>query len=349
MKSSFLKDLDPVITISISLLVFLSVLTLNSIAPNLFPVYYFYILLGVILFFLFSRIDYEIISFFSPYIYWFSIFILFLVLLVGNVTRGAVRWIPLGSFTIQPAEIVRPFLIVFWSYYLTQKLTLNRLFKAIFLFLLPIFLIVIQPSLGVSILTAISFIGVFLSLPFDKKKLFFPMILMLIIIPFSYLFLAPYQKQRIQTFLNPSRDPFGAGYNSIQSMMAVGSGMIFGRGLGKGVQTQLQFLPERHTDFVFAAISEEMGFIGSFLVLALFLVVFIRLLNLMSKVKLASAFAFLSGLFVTLLVQVFVNVGMNMGLMPVTGITLPFVSSGGSSFLALMTAFGIVTSIYRKL
>jgi rod shape determining protein RodA len=330
-------------------LIFLSILTLNSIAPNLFPLYYLYILLGVILFFLFSKIDYEIISFFSPYVYWFSIFLLVLVLLVGKVTRGAVRWIPFGSFTIQPAEIVRPFLIVFWSYYLTQKLTLNRILKAIFLFLLPIFLILIQPSLGVSILTAISFIGVFLSLPFDKKKLFFPMILMLIIIPFSYLFLAPYQKQRIQTFLNPSRDPFGAGYNSIQSMMAVGSGMIFGRGLGKGVQTQLQFLPEKHTDFVFAAISEEMGFIGSFLVLALFLVIFIRLLSLMSRVKSASAFAFLSGLFVTLLVQVFVNVGMNMGLMPVTGVTLPFISSGGSSFLASMIAFGIVTSIYRKL
>jgi len=344
-----LKKVDFFLVIPIFFLISLSVLILNSISPYLFPNYYLYILTSVVLFVIFSNLDYEIISFFSRYIYWFSIFLLVLVLFVGKVTRGSIRWIPLGSFSIQPAEIVRPFLIIFWANYLaSKKLTIKRFAFLLVLFFLPVSLILIQPSLGVSILTAVSFLGVVFSLPIDKKKIFLPLFFIVLAVPLIYSFLAPYQKQRIKTFLSPTADPFGAGYNSIQSMMAVGAGQFFGRGLGKGVQTQLQFLPEKHTDFVFAAIAEEMGFVGSLLVLFAYLFLFWRLAALISETKSVSVRAFISGLFFTLLVQVFVNIGMNMGIVPVTGVTLPLLSAGGSSLISIMISLGLVNGISKR-
>lgn len=345
-----LKKIDFFLVIPIFFLISLSVLILNSISPYLFPNYYLYILVSILLFIVFSKLDYEVISFLSRYIYWFSIFLLVLVLFVGEVTRGSIRWIPLGSFSIQPAEIVRPFLIIFWADYLTsKKLTTKRFFVFLASFFLPVFLILIQPSLGVSILTAVSFLGVFLLLPIDRRKLFLPLLFSALIIPVFYLFLAPYQKQRIKTFLDPTLDPFGTGYNSIQSMMAVGAGQFLGRGLGKGVQTQLQFLPEKHTDFVFAAIAEELGFMGSLFVLIAYFFLFWRLTKLMLEAKSHSVRAFLSGLFFTLLVQVLVNIGMNMNLVPVTGITLPLLSSGGSSLISIMISLGLVNGISKRI
>jgi len=344
-----LKKVDFFLVIPIFFLIFVSVLILNSISPYLFPNYYLYILVSILLFVIFSNLDYEVVSFLSRYIYWFSIFLLVLVLFVGKVTRGSIRWIPLGYFSIQPAEIVRPFLIIFWANYLaSKKLTIKRFAFLLILFFLPVSLILIQPSLGVSILTAVSFLGVIFSLPIDKKKIFLPLFFIVLAVPLIYSFLAPYQKQRINVFLKPTSDPFGAGYNSIQSMMAVGSGQLFGRGLGKGVQTQLQFLPEKHTDFVFAAIAEEMGFVGSLLILFAYFFLFWRLTALMSEIKLFPVRAFISGLFFTLLVQVFVNIGMNMSIVPVTGITLPLLSAGGSSLISMMISLGLVNGISKR-
>jgi len=342
----FLKKQDWFLVFSVILLVTLGLLVLNSIADYLFPEYYLFILLGFVFFFIFSRLDFEVITAFSWYFYFFSILLLVLTLLLGRVTRGAVRWIPLGNLTIQPAEIVRPFLIIFLAGFLTSgKLNARRLFEALVLFSLPAFLILIQPSLGVFILTLVSFLGVILALPINRKKLFLTLIILALLVPFSYHFLAPYQKQRIGTFLNPVADPLGAGYNSIQSVIAVGSGGLWGKGLGKGIQTQLAFLPERHSDFIFAAVSEEMGFVGGFLILAAYLVIFLRLIRLISKVKNPATAAFLTGLFLTLLAQVFINIGMNLGILPITGVPLPLVSSGGSSFLSMMISLGIVNNI----
>jgi rod shape determining protein RodA len=344
-----LRKIDLFIFIPILILNTLSILILNSISPSLFPNYYVYLALSFILFFIFSNIDYKIISFFSFYIYCFSILLLIVVLFVGQATRGAVRWIPLGSFSIQPAEIIRPFLIIFWAtFFASDKLSLKRFLYGVFFVSLPLVLILIQPSLGLSILTFSAFLGVLFSLPIDKKKILIPFFFLISLIPFIYLLLAPYQKQRILTFLNPTNDPFGAGYNTIQSMMAVGSGGFFGRGLGNGIQTQLRFLPEKHTDFVFAAIAEEIGFFGVMIVFACYLVIFWRIVDLMSRVRDSSVLAFISGVFFTFLAQVFINIGMNIGLMPVTGITLPLLSAGGSSLLSVMIAFGIINSISKK-
>ena len=335
-------SIDYILFISIGLLFLLSAIALRSVAPSLFPLYYLYFVLSILVFFLFLVIDFEIISLFSKHIYWGSIVLLLLPLLIGQVTRGAVRWIPIGPLSIQPAEIVRPFLLVFFANYLTEKsLDIKRLAKALLYFALPLFLIIIAPSFGVAVLTTLGFIGVILASGLNKKYLLTGVAIALIAVPLVWNILAPYQRSRVFSFLNPSEDPLGAGYNSIQSMVSVGSGMLVGRGLGKGVQTQLAFLPEKHTDFIFAAVSEELGFIGATITILCLFVLFWRLIKIIESARSFAARAFVSGLFLTLFIETLIHIGMNLGLLPITGIPLPLVSAGGSSLIATMTGLGI--------
>lgn len=335
-------SVDYILFISIGLLFLLSAIVLRSIAPSLFPLYYLYFILSVLMFFLFLVIDFEIISLFSKHIYWGSIILLLLPLLIGQVTRGAVRWIPIGPLSIQPAEIVRPFLLVFFANYLTEKtLDIKRLSKALLYFALPLFLIIIAPSFGVAVLTTLGFIGVVLAAGLSKKLLLTGVAIVLITIPLGWKVLAPYQRSRVVSFLNPSEDPLGAGYNSIQSMVSVGSGRLVGRGLGKGVQTQLAFLPEKHTDFIFAAVSEELGFIGAIIIILGLFVIFWRLIKIIETARSFAARAFVSGLFLALFIETLIHIGMNLGLLPITGIPLPLVSAGGSSLIATMIGLGI--------
>jgi rod shape determining protein RodA len=335
-------SIDYILFISIGLLFLLSIIVLRSIAPSLFPLYYLYFVLSILVFFFFLVIDFEVISLFSKHIYWGSIILLILPLLIGQVTRGAVRWIPIGPLSIQPAEIVRPFLLVFFANYLTEKtLDIKRLAKAILLFALPLFLIVVAPSFGVAVLTTLGFIGVVLASGLDKKYLLAGIAIVIVAVPLVWRVLAPYQRSRVASFLNPSEDPLGAGYNSIQSMVSVGSGMLMGRGLGKGVQTQLAFLPEKHTDFIFAAVSEELGFIGSSIIILGLFVLFWRLIKIIESARSFAARAFVSGLFLTLFIEAMIHIGMNLGLLPITGVPLPLVSAGGSALIATMIGLGI--------
>lgn len=338
-----LKKYDVGIVVPLIFLLGLSFIILVSVSPGIFPNYIWYFVLGILAFLFFSLFDFEVLSAFSKYFYIISIVLLVTTLIIGQVTRGTVRWIPIGSLSIQPSEIVRPFLLIFFANYMaSEKLTVKRLFKALALMLLPLVLILIQPSLGVTALTFIGFLGIFLASDFNKKQLLYLILVLAILIPTVFFFLAPYQKQRITTFLDPSKDPLGAGYNSIQSMISVGSGKITGKGLGRGVQTQLYFLPERHTDFIFASISEEMGFIGAGVLLTITAILFWRMLYFSEKATNPQARGYLSGLFLTLFAQVVVHVGMNMGVLPITGVPYPLVSAGGSSLLATMTSLGIV-------
>jgi len=344
------KRIDPLLLVGITVLISFSILILRSIAPFLFPTYFLYVFFGILAFIFFSQIDFEIISLFSNHLYVLSIFFLILPLLIGKVTRGAVRWIPLGPLTIQPAEIVRPFLIVFFANYLLKsKLDLKSSINILVLLFIPSFLILIQPSLGVTILTLTAFLGVLLASSINKKYIAIFLLILVFLTPVFYKVLAPYQQQRVRSFLNPSSDPTGAGYNSIQSMIAVGSGKIFGEGLGKGGQTQLAFLPEKHTDFIFAAISEEMGFVGSLVLLLSLLFVLWRLSTYMEIASSAIARAYVAGVFLSLFVQTVVNVGMNLGMLPITGLPLPLVSAGGSSFMGVMISLGIVMGAKKNI
>ncbi|AKM83630.1 hypothetical protein A2422_02035 [Candidatus Woesebacteria bacterium RIFOXYC1_FULL_31_51] len=339
---------DGLLVFPIFLTLLFSIFVLNSISPAIFPSYYWYFIFGIVAFLFFSLFDFEVVSAFSKFFYIGSIVLLLITLIIGQVTRGTVRWIPIGSLSIQPSEIVRPFLLVFFANYLTEKkLDIKRIVKAILLMILPLFLILVQPSLGVTALTAIGFFGIFLSADINKKSILLLIISVFALIPIIFMFLAPYQKQRITSFLDPSKDPLGEGYNAIQSTISVGSGKLFGRGLGRGVGTQLLFLPERQTDFIFASVSEEMGFIGAIILLILTVFIFIRIISYTEKAINIPARAFLAGLFLTLFAQVVIHVGMNMGLLPITGVPYPLVSAGGSSLLATMTALGIVVGTKR--
>lgn len=340
---------DPLFLAGVFFLIIFGLVVLSSIAPFLFPSYFIYVFLALSAFFIFSRMDFDIWLIFSKHMYIFSILFLILPLIIGQVTRGTVRWIQIGSVTIQPAEIVRPFILLFFAKYLYEReLNVKRIIKSLVLLFFPLFLILIQPSLGVTILTAVGFLGVLIASSVDKKKIGLFFLVALAFLPVGWFILQPYQRARLTTFLSPGDDPFGAGYNSIQSMIAVGSGKLTGRGLGEGVQTQLAFLPERHTDFIFASIAEEMGFVGAILVLVGVFFVLFRITKIAENSNGAEARAFCSGIFLTFLAQSVIHIGMNMGIMPVTGLPLPLVSAGGSSLLATMIALGMVYGAKRK-
>lgn len=341
------KDIS--LSVAAGFLLVVSVLILTSIDHNLFPLYFIYIVLAILLFWFFSEVGFEVVSIFSTHFYIISILLLGLTLLIGRVTNGTIRWIPIGSFTLQPSELVRPFLLVFFAKYLTEeKLTIKRFAKAIAFLALPALLILIQPSLSVSIITLVGFLGVLIASSFDKKYLFLVSLAVLVLIPIAWQVMAPYQRQRLVTFLEPGSDPLGAGYNSIQSTIAAGSGEIFGMGLGHGTQTQLSFLPEKQTDFIFAAVGEELGFVGAGLILAATFVILMRLTRYVENSASPAARAYVSGFFLTYLVQVFVHAGMNMGILPVTGLPFPLVSAGGSSLLATMIGLGIAVGSTKK-
>src|SRR5260221_4023627 len=328
------QKFDIGIILGITFLILVSIIVLRSIAPFVFPVYFVYLVLGIISFLIFSQIDFDVLSLFGKYFYVGSIIFLSLPLIIGQVTRGVVRWIPLGPVSIQPAELVRPFLLIFFASYLSRrKVSLIDFIKASILFLLPFVLIVIQPSLGVAIMTGIGFLGVVLSSTFNKKILILFLLALALFIPIFWHFLAPYQRERIVSFGN---------YNSIQAMISVVSGKITVQGLGKVTETQLSFLPEKQTDFIFASISEELGFVGAILILAVLFFILFRVSLVITHSESPAARAFVSGVLLSLFAQTFVHVGMNMGMLPITGLPLPLVSAGGSSLIATMTMLGMV-------
>lgn len=330
--SGYKKDIG--ITISFFILVIFSVVVLRGIAPFVFPTYFIYLIVAIVSFLIFSQISFDILSAFSTHFYVASIIFLLLPLVIGQVTRGVVRWIPLGPVAIQPSELVRPFIFVFFANQLTSKyVSFNHFAKVTGLFLIAALLILIQPSLGVAILTSVGYLGIVLATNFDKKYLLIILAVAVLFIPIFWHSLKPYQRDRIISFDN---------YNSIQAMISVGSGKILGEGLGKGTQTQLYFLPEKQTDFIFASIAEELGFVGAGLVLSVLFVLLWRVLANISEAYNPAARSFISGIFLALLVQTLVHVGMNMGMLPITGVTLPLVSAGGSSLVATAIALGMV-------
>ncbi len=338
------------LTIGVTLTLIFSLLVLNSIAEYSLRQHILYILLGSLLFIIFSAIDFEVLSIFANHFYIGSLFLLILPLIIGQIKRGAVRWIDIMGFTVQPAEIVRPFLLIFFATYLTQKeLSFRRILRACFLVLIPVFLVAIQPSLGVAILTFMGFLGTLLASGINKKNFLIMGVLIILFLPLLWFVLAPYQRQRLESFINPHIDPTGAGYNSIQSMISVGSGGLWGRGLGQGAQTQLFFLPERHTDFVFASICEELGFVGAMLVIGIFVFILYRISKILGEARNFASRSFIFGIFLILLSQTTIHIGMNLGLLPITGVPLPLVSLGGSSLVGTMIGLGMVIGAKKKI
>lgn len=340
---------DVTLALSVFFLLAFGVILLNSLDSTLFPLYFVYIFVSIIAFLFFAMVGFEIISVFSKHLYIGSILLLLLTILIGSVTRGTVRWIQLGVTSLQPAEIVRPFLLVFFADYLGKDtITFKKFISSIILLTIPVILIMIQPSLGVSIMMMTGFLGVLMAGKFNKKYLIGGILVCIALMPIAWNFLAPYQKERIVTFIDPTKDSRGAGYNSIQATIAAGSGRIFGTGLGKGIQTQLAFLPEKKTDFIFASTAEELGLVGAFFVLLTSFLILLRLTHFLEHSISPAARAYISGFFLIYLLQIFIHAGMNMGLLPVTGLPFPLLSAGGSSLLATMIGLGIALGSYKK-
>ncbi len=309
--------------------------------------------LGLLLLFIASLNQYTFFKTYARWFYFFSIILLITVLIFGQNIRGTTGWFYFLGLSFQPVELTKVGVILMLSYVISnfgrQFERARFFFGTLLLTLLPIFFIMLQPDLGSAILIgAIWFILMFLT--GARKTFIFGFILLFIAMAvFSWFFLfKDYQKDRLMNFINPTHDPLGSGYNVLQSTIAVGSGGLFGRGLGFGSQSQLRFLPETQTDFVFSVIAEELGFLGVSVLLILFLIIFWRLISLISKTNNDFIALTVSGVAALFFSQFFINIGANVGLLPVTGVTLPFVSSGGSSLMMNLLLIGIVESMVEK-
>lgn len=300
-----------------------------------------------------SRLDYNFFHKAAGVLYVLSLILLVLVLFFGQEIRGAARWFDFGFFSFQPAEFSKLALIVFLANFLRLKQPMLQKFRyvlwsGVYPGIIAV-LLMLQPDLGSAIIHVAIWTGLLLISPAPRRFLLYLLVIFLIISAASWvLFLRDYQKDRIRSFVNPAADPQGQGYNVLQSIVAVGAGGIYGRGLARGPQSQLQFLPERQTDFIFASLVEELGFIGGGLVLVLFFLVFVRLIKIAGKAREIFGAYLVGGFFFLILTQILVNVGMNLGLVPVTGVTLPFLSYGGSSLLLTFLLVGMVQSVARR-
>lgn len=330
------------------------IITIASVSPANLPSHLLYVFIALVFFIFFSFLDLGILLPLSPFVYLLCVLSLVLPFLLGAITRGSVRWIPLGQFTIQPSEIIKPFLALVAGWYWARNEFAAKTFIIFCLLSFPIlFLVFFQPDLGSTFSILSIFAGILFVLPVKPKHTIIFFVCMLLAVPLLWLSLKDYQKLRIAHFLNPYSDPLGKGYNIIQSKITVGSGGFWGRGLGRGTQSHLFFLPERHTDFIFASLAEEMGLVGIIIVCLLYFFLLSRILKVsrraLTSISNKSPFFFSSmGLFCFLSFQVVVNIGMNMGLLPITGITLPLISYGGSSLLSTMISLGVLENIFNN-
>ena len=292
------------------------------------------------------------IKFWHYFAYFFYVVVLFFLVwasLYGIKASGSQRWINLYFINLQPSELMKIAIIACLAKYY-HRIQLDKInsfqviFVAVVILILPIMLVITQPDLGTSILIALSGLVVIWLAGVNVKYFVYSFVVLLISMPFAIAFLKPYQKMRILTFLNPDRDPLGAGYQIIQSKIAVGSGGLIGKGFLKGTQSYLEFLPEKHTDFIFTLFAEEHGFLGSLFLLLIYIIIIYRVLRIgiISRSYFAKLFCY--GYGSAMFFYVTVNMSMVLGLLPIVGSPLPIMSYGGSSMLATMIGFAIVMS-----
>lgn len=324
------------IIIGLIILFSINILMTSSIAPPYLKKQIFAWIFGLALFFLGRHLDIKQISKYRKVIFTICCILLIIPIITNKVTRGSRRWIDLGIITIQPTEVIKPWLMLNIA---TTSAPITHL--------IPVFIIILQPDLGSAISTLFLLSPILL---YNKK--FFQLTLLGLIV---FMFLSPliwkfglhdYQKNRVIHFLNPSLDPLGKGYNVIQSKIAIGSGGFWGKGYKKGTQGQLLFLPEKHTDFMFASTAEELGIFGVSLIIFAYYLIIGGLIEKAYATSNRIIFIFTLGIAIQIWLQSLINIGMNLGLLPVTGIPLPFLSVGGSSLIAYLFSLGVIFSDY---
>jgi rod shape determining protein RodA len=296
-----------------------------------------------------AQIPPKFLRIWSPILFAVGLGMLLIVIYAGDVGKGAKRWLDIGFMRFQPSELMKlavPMMIAWYLHFrpLPAKFGVNIL--AMLMLAIPTVLIFIQPDLGTALLIAASGIFVILLAGLSMRFILSSTVLVMIAAPvFWYTMMHDYQKRRVLTFLNPESDPLGSGYHIIQSKIAIGSGGVFGKGWLNGTQGQLEFLPERTTDFIFAVLGEEFGLMGLLILLSLYLLIIIRGLVIASQANDTYERLLAGSISLTFFVYVFVNTGMVTGLLPVVGVPLPLISYGGTSMVTLMAGFGILMSI----
>lgn len=312
-----------------------------------------YAALGFVVLFALAFFDYRKFKKITGVLYVLIVLALLAVWFLGHSAKGSTRWIDLGIFRLQPAEFAKLIMVVIMAKFLDQSGEKLKSFRYVALSAIyvsiPAFLILIEPDLGSSLVIFLTWLAMLMVSKMNKKHLALLLMIGVVLSSFAWFFvLHDYQKNRIYTFVDPTKDPQGTGYNVLQSIIAVGSGNLTGRGVGRGLQSQLKFLPERQTDFIFASTAEELGLLGSAFILSMFGIIFFRLISAVKHARDNFGMYLTVGIFFMLLFQVLINVGMNVGLLPVTGIPLPLLSYGGSSLLTTAAALGLVQSVVAR-
>jgi len=308
--------------------------------------------IGLVGLIIIARIDYRVYTNYSGVLYLLSVIMLLATKFLGQKALGATRWISIAGFQFQPSELAKIFMIIVMAKFFAENVEQMNRPKTILLSLVyigvPIALVAWQPDLGTAITFGIIWLSMLLVSNVRKTYIALMGFVGVLSLYPIYSILQEYQKQRILTFINPTADKMGSGWNVNQAIIAIGSGQFWGRGLGRGPQSQLNFVPFKHTDFVFAALAEEMGFVGAFSVILLFGVILYRTIRIAQLARDYFGMFLATGIFSVLFFHIFINIGMNLGIMPVTGIPLPLLSSGGTSVIVTLCMLGILESIHIR-
>jgi len=356
----YLKNFDWVLFSAVLLLLCFSLVEIYSIALGRgtadllnFKKQVVFVILGIICLFIFVFLDYNFLKKASKYLYLLALATLGAVLLFGHNIRGTRSWFTVNIFSLQPVEFVKIILLIFLAYFFSSRAIKIRSFKEFFfsgLLSLPLILLTFfQPDFGSSMILFLIWLLMLAIAGFNKK--YFIVLTFIILVGsislwnFSFL---DYQKQRILTFINPQSDNLGSGYNAIQTMITVGSGKLIGRGVGFGSQSQLKFLPEAQNDFIMAVICEELGFLGAAMVFLFYSIFFYRCFAVMRKINNDFGVFFVLGVVGLIFIEMFINISMNIGILPIVGISLPFLSYGGSSIISSLIMVGIIENIIIK-
>jgi len=309
------------------------------------------IIMGFTVMIIIAQIRIQYLIYWVPWVYLSGVLLLVAVLLIGEISKGSQRWLDVGIFRFQPSEIMKLAVPMMVTWYFADKSlppTYERILLAIIIVILPVSLIAEQPDLGTALLIASSGMFVLLLAGIPWRLIFGFLATGMMIAPIAWHFLHEYQQRRILTFLDPEREPLGAGYHIIQSKIAIGSGGIYGKGWLNGTQSHLEFLPERSTDFIFAVFSEEFGLLGILVLLSVYIFILTRGIFIAMQAQGTFARLLAGSLILTFFVYIFVNMGMVTGLLPVVGLPLPLISYGGTSLVTIMAGFGMLMAIHTQ-
>ena len=361
MNNRMLRRMDFTLIGAVALIILISLVVIGSATHINTPGderYYFvqrqgiFAIVNCAMIFFLMNFDYKILQGYGNKLYIFNIIMLLAVMVIGHSALGAQRWIQIGPITLQPSEFSKIIMIISLASILEDKIgklnTFRDLLPVAAYVGLPFLLVMKQPDLGTSLVFMAIFLGMIFVAGINLRLLGMIFAGGVAVMPILWHFLKDYQKMRLTVFMDPNVDPLGSGYHIIQSKIAIGSGMLYGKGLFGGTQSQLNFLPENHTDFIFAVVGEELGFIGAAILLILYLVLLRRGVQVAREASDNFGMLLAVGITSMLGFHVLVNVGMTTGIMPVTGIPLPFMSYGVSSLTTNMMSVGILLNIYMR-